>query len=69
MQAVAGEISASRIDALFRKWSARLPHPFTDEDAMRGIRYDLSILQAECALTQVIDRPLHGRVLGPCLVR
>ena len=69
MQAVAGEISASRIDALFRKWSARLPHPFTDEDAMRGIRYDLSILQAECALTQVFDRPLHGRILFEEIMR
>ena len=62
MQAIAQEITASRIDALFRKWMARLPHPFTARDRAAGIRYDLSVLQAEFALTQVFDRPLHGRV-------
>ena len=62
MQAIAQEITAPRIDALFRKWLARLPHPFTARDRAAGIRYDLSILQAEFALTQVFDRPLHGRV-------
>ena len=69
MQAVADEISASRIDALFAKWLARLPHPFSREDRARGIRYDLSIIQAECALTQVFDRPLHGRVLFEEIMR
>ena len=63
MQEIAWEVTSWRLDALFRKWLARLPHPFTAADHARGIRYDLSILQAECALTQVFDRPLHGRVL------
>ena len=62
MQAIAREITASKIDTLFRKWLARLPHPFSARDWAAGIRYDLSILQAEFALTQVFDRPLHGRV-------
>ena len=62
MQAIAREITPSKIDALFRKWLARLPHPFRGRDRAMGIRYDLSILQAEFALTQVFDRPLHGRV-------
>ena len=62
MQEIAGEVTAERIDALFRKWLARLPHAFTPEDRARGIHYELSILQAECALTQVFDRPLHGRL-------
>ena len=62
MQAIAREITAPRIDALFRKWIARLPHPFPARDRAAGMRYDLSVLQAEFALTQVFDRPLHGRV-------
>ena len=62
MQEIAREVTADRIDALFRKWLARLPHAFTPEDRARGIHYELSILQAECALTQVFDRPLHGRL-------
>ena len=69
MQDIAGEIDAGRIDALFRRWLARLPHPFTTEDRAKGIRYDLSILQAECALTQVFDRPVSGRVLFEEIIR
>ena len=62
MQAIAREITASKIDALFRNWLARLPHPFSARDRAAGIRYDLSIPQAVFALTQVFDRPLHGSV-------
>ena len=63
LQTVCDEWSAAKIDALLRKWLARLPHPFTAADQVAGYRYDLSILQAEFALTQVLDRPLSGRVL------
>lgn len=69
MRDIAGEIDAGRIDALFRKWLARLPHPFTTEDRAKGSRYDLLILQAECALTQVFDRPVSGRVLFEEIIR
>ena len=62
MQAIAEEVTAPRIDALLRKWLRRLPHPFTAADRAAHIRYDLSILQAEFALTQVFDRPAQGRV-------
>ncbi len=62
MQQLADSLDADRIDALLRKWLARLPHPFAARDRRQGIRYDLSILQAEFALTQVFDRPLQGRV-------
>ncbi len=53
---------AAKVDALLRKWLARLPHPFTAADRAAGIRCDVSILQAEFALTQVFDRPAQGRV-------
>ena len=48
---------------MVRKWFARLPHPFTSEDRAAGFRYQLSILQAESARTQVFNRPLYGRNL------
>ena len=48
---------------------ARLPHPFTPEDRAAGYRYDISILQAEFALTQVLDRPLSGRILFEDIIR
>ena len=69
MQATAEEVTAPRIDVLLRKWLARLPHPFTAADRAAHIRYELSILQAEFALTQVFDRPVQGRVLFEEVVR
>jgi hypothetical protein len=46
-----------------------LPHPFTAEDRQAGYRYDISILQAEFSLTQVLDRPLTGRVFFEEVIR
>ncbi len=69
LQAVCDGLSAPRIDGLLRKWLARLPHPFTPEDRAAGYRYDVSILQAEFALTQVLDRPLTGRLLFEQIIR
>ena len=62
MQEIAESLSPAKIDALLRKWLARLPHPFTAADRLAGYRYDVSILQAEFALTQVLDRPIAGRI-------
>ena len=45
---------------LLRKWLRLLPHPFTGADRQAGYRYDISILQAEFSLTQVLDQP-HAR--------
>src|SRR2546425_572057 len=69
LQRICDELSASHVDALFRKWLRRLPHPFTAKDRATGIRYDLSILQAEFALTQVLDRPATGRVFFEEVIR
>src|SRR5260370_39741570 len=62
-------MSAARMDAFIRKWLARLPHPFTRADRRAGYRYDVSILQAEFSLTQVLDRPLSGRVFFEEVIR
>src|SRR5664279_3125388 len=63
LQRICDRLSVSKIDALLRKWLRVLPHPFTPADRAAGYRYDLSILQAEFSLTQMLDRPLSGRVL------
>jgi hypothetical protein len=68
-QALADGLGAPQIDALLRRWLARLPHPFTAADAAAGYTYDLSILQLECALTQVLDEPLTGRVFFEEVIR
>ena len=69
LQRLANGLTAGKVDALLRKWLARLPHPFTAPDRQQGIRYDVSILQAEFALTQVFDRPAQGRVFFEEVVR
>lgn len=62
LQAICDGLSADKIDALLRKWLRLLPHPFTAADRKAGYRYAISILQAEFSLTQVLDRPVHGRM-------
>ena len=68
-QALCETLSAQKIDALLRKWLRLLPHPFTPADRRAGYRYDLSILQAEFALTQVLDRPVTGRAFFEEVIR
>src|SRR6266851_5797867 len=62
LQTICDGLSAAKIDALLRKWLRLLPHPFTGADRKAGYRYDISILQAEFSTTQVLDRPVHGRL-------
>jgi hypothetical protein len=69
LQQLCDGLSAHKINALLRKWLGRLPHPFTAKDRAAGYRYDLSILQAEFSLTQVLDRPLCGRIFFEEVIR
>ena len=69
VQRIADTLDAAKIDALFRKWLRRLPHPFAPAHRAAGYRYQLSILQAEFALTQVLDRPLTGRCFFEEVIR
>jgi len=69
LQQICADLSAAKIDALLRKWLAKLPHPYTAADRQAGYRYDVSILQAEFALTQVLDRPQTGRIFFEEVIR
>jgi hypothetical protein len=69
LQRICDRLGDKKIDALVRKWFARLPHPFSAKDRRAGYRYDISILQAEFSLTQVLDRPLSGRVFFEEVIR
>jgi hypothetical protein len=62
-------LTAPKIEALLRKWLARLPHPFAARDRRAGYRYRLSILQAEFSLTHVLDRPVTGRIFFEDVIR
>lgn len=69
VQAICDRLGAEQIDALLRKWLARLPHPFTVEDIAAGYRYEASILQAEFSLTQMLDTPTSGRIFFEQVIR
>jgi len=69
LQDLCDGLTAEKIDALLRKWLGRLPHPFTPADRAAGYRYDISIVQAEFSLTQVLDRPVLGRIFFEEVIR
>jgi hypothetical protein len=69
VQRIADSLDERKIDALFRKWLRRLPHPFPAKHRAAGYRYRLSILQAEFSLTQVLDRPVTGRCFFEEVIR
>ena len=69
LQAICDGLSAAKIDALLRKWLGKLPHPYTPADRQAGYRYNVSILQAEFSLTQVLDRPQTGRIFFEQVIR
>src|SRR6266849_520892 len=51
------------------KWLGKLPHPYASTDRKAGHRYQVSILQLECSLTQVLDRPQTGRIFFEEIIR
>ena len=69
LQRICDSLGPEQIDALLRKWLAILPHPFTAADRAAGYRYELSILQAEFSLTQMLDKPVSGRMFFEQVIR
>jgi hypothetical protein len=69
LQQLADSLDARKIDTLLRRWLCQLPHPFEAKDRAAGYRYDLSIWQAEFSLTQVLDRPVTGRIFFEEVIR
>ena len=68
MQELANGLNATRIEMFRQKWQRRLPSPFTGEQRT-DYRYDVSISQIEFALTQVLERPVHGRIFFEEVIR
>ena len=46
-----------------------LPYPFTAEDTAAGYRYELSVLQAEFSVPQMLEAPVTGRIFFDQLFR
>jgi hypothetical protein len=69
VQQICTSLGPAQIDALLRKWLAKVPHPFSPADRAAGYRYDVSILQAEFSLTQMLDAPVSGRIFFEQVIR
>ncbi|MBI2537898.1 MAG: hypothetical protein HYW06_13255 [Gemmatimonadetes bacterium] len=57
------------MEAFFTRWQARLPLPLSAAHRAAGFAYQLSVLQLEVSLTQVFNRPLHGRQFFEGVIR
>jgi hypothetical protein len=69
VQAICDGLDEGKITALAARLLAMLPHPFTAADTAAGYRYELSVLQAEFSLTQMLDSPASGRIFFEQLIR
>lgn len=68
-QQICDRLSPAKIEAFFRRWMRWLPYPFTHKDRQAGYAHQLSIWQAEFSLTQVLDRPVTGRIFFEEVIR
>ncbi len=69
VQAICDGLDEGEIAALAARLLRLLPHPFTAQDTAAGYRYELSVLQAEFSLTQMLDAPVTGRIFFDQLIR
>lgn len=69
LQTICDGLHPDLIQKLARKWLRRLPHPFARKDQQAGYVHQISIVQAEISLTQVLDRPVQGRVFFEQIIR
>jgi hypothetical protein len=69
LQAICDSLGEEHIRALLDKWLRILPHPFTADDIAAGYRYDVSVVQAEFSLTQMLDKPVTGRIFLEQMIR
>lgn len=69
VQAICDSFDEKVIWDLAAKWTGLLPCPFTAQDTAAGYRYEVSVLQAEFSLTQVLDKPVTGRIFFEQVIR
>jgi hypothetical protein len=69
VQAICDSFDETVIWDLAAKWTGLLPCPYTAGDTAAGYRYEASVLQAEFSLTQVLDKPVTGRIFFEQVIR
>jgi hypothetical protein len=68
-EGVCERLGAGHLRVFIQRWLARLPSPFTAEDAAAGFGYDFSVRQLEVSDTAVFDRPQAGRAWFEAAIR
>jgi hypothetical protein len=61
LQQLCDQLGPAQIQQFLERWLVRLPFPLSPVDRQAGYTPHLSICQMEFSLTQVLDRPMHGR--------
>jgi hypothetical protein len=61
LQQFCQQLGPEHIQAFLNRWLQRLPFPLEASARQAGYTPRLSIWQMEYSLTQIVDRPLHGR--------
>lgn len=69
VQAICDSFGEQVIEALAARWLDILPCPYSPADHAAGYRYEISVLQAEFSLTQVLDAPVAGRIFFEQAIR
>jgi len=69
VQAICDSFGEQAIEALAVRWLDILPCPYSPADHAAGYRYEISVLQAEFSLTQVLDAPVAGWIFFEQAIR
>jgi hypothetical protein len=69
VQAICDSFGEQVIEDLARRWLDILPCPYSPADHAAGYRYEISVVQAEFSLTQVLDTPVAGRIFFEQTIR
>jgi hypothetical protein len=69
LQAACDALGPRDIQRFFDRWSQRLPWPLRPEDRAAGFDHRVTLCQLEISLTQIFDRPVHGRHFFEAVIR
>jgi len=69
LQTVCDQLGPRDLQQFFDRWSHRLPWPVRPEDRAAGFNHRVTICQLEISLTQIFDRPVHGRHFFEAVIR
>ena len=69
LQTICDQLGPHDLQQFFDRWSQRLPWPLQREDRTAGFDHRITLCQLEISLTQIFDRPVHGRHFFEAVIR